>query len=117
MGNGVKIGVLIVVLGAAGYFGWKNSRAISGGNDFDSPKTFWSCTECKADFEMSLGEVRKTREKLGAEMMTCPKCSKNAALSAAHCEKCGRNSPFVGHGEVPKNCMHCKAVMNPGRGK
>lgn len=112
--NLAKIGLVVVALAAAGYFGVKNARSFSSENpDITTKEAWFLCAgeKCGKSFQISVGESRAyAREHAGADL-PCPACGLPGVLPAAQCRACAKIFLLTGHGGLPKTCPHCKAPV------
>lgn len=111
MNNGIKIAIAILALGAAAYLIVTNLKSKPGESDFSSQISHWQCTECKAEFTQTQGELRRVNDELGAGPPPCPKCSKRLTTEMFECDQCKGLFALVGHSQLPDKCPHCKKPL------
>jgi hypothetical protein len=111
-GNIVKVSIIVVALGAAGYLGWKNMTKPLDGVDEMNTAIQWFKASDGREFSLTAGEARKSATanngivldpvsgKPATEMFKCPNTS------------CGKLLELVGHGQHPETCTHCKAKLD-----
>lgn len=113
MSNQVKGGIIFLALVAAGFMFYRYMTAKSdSGVDLSEP-SFWVCHNegCGKDFEIPLSVLATRKKNDDTSPLTCPHCGSAKVSRANKCPNCGRNIEFVGHGEFPENCPHCKAKI------
>ena len=102
-----KGGVLIALVIAAAYFGFRNLSA--DGEDWQGLDNLvaFRCDApgCGYEFEIT-GRDAKGR---GIELVPCPKCGSKDLLKGYKCSACGRVNMPVGHNSRPTTCEFCKA--------
>lgn len=113
MSNQIKVGVIVVALAATAFLLYRNLTGKSdSGVDLSEP-SYWVCRNegCGRDFEVPLSVLAKKQKSNDTSPMTCSHCGSAKVTRANRCPSCAKNIEFVGHGELPEICPHCKTKI------
>lgn len=94
--KGMKVGIAVVLLVAAGIITWKFSLRPAAEAKGEDTSITWMCSDkdCSHVFSMTANEtlqLQQKEEKPGEPWppSSCPKCKARTAWPAQKCEKCG----------------------------
>jgi len=106
--QGVKIGIAVVALIAAGamlfLFSGRKEQSMANA---DETKTLWMCTSCNEPVDITAGQIQQLAKDSGgpAPPYLCSKCKEKKLFRAMKCDKCG--SAYFPSG-VPDSTGVCK---------
>ena len=115
MSQKTQIGLIVVLLGVAGYMGYRWWTSPSAGTQDMSFKIAWVCknADCGKDFDLTTAEIIKQKVP-GTSVVPCPHCGEIKTARGHKCPNCERNNQSVGHGDAPEVCGHCgESMMGP----
>lgn len=117
MNQKIQVGLVVVLLGVAGYLGYRWWTTPGAGTQDMSIKIAWLCknADCGKDFELTAAEFSKQRVP-GTAIVACPHCGEIRTARGYSCPNpdCGRTNQSVGHGSAPEVCVHCgKSMIGP----
>ena len=114
MSQKIQVGLVVVLLGVAGYMGYRWWTKPSAGMQNMGIQIAWVCknADCGKDFELSRAEYVKKRVP-GTSTVPCPHCGEIKTARGHKCPNpsCLRNNQSVGHGDAPEVCAHCGKSM------
>lgn len=108
MNNAVKIVLVVVLLGAAAFLGYRYFTSPKEGEAAGEQMSIWKCSDdaCKEVFRVSLKDRLKLQRESASTIPSCPKCGK-LGIEVYECQFCQGVFEPVGHGSYPPNCPHC----------
>ncbi len=114
MSQKIQVGLVVVLLGGAGYMGYRWWTQPSAGTQDMSSRIAWICknADCGKDFDITRKEYTKMRVP-GTATVPCPHCDEIKTARAQKCPNpdCGRNNQTVGHDDTPSICEFCQKTM------
>lgn len=108
--NGIKVGVIVLALGAAVFMVFKNTKS-ENENDalLNSAQQTYKCSNGH-EFMMTAAESRASATNNNG-IVLCPQCQ-GPASEGYVCPSCKKVMPLVGHGSIPTSCPFCKASVD-----
>ncbi|MFO0835985.1 MAG: hypothetical protein U0638_13520 [Phycisphaerales bacterium] len=108
MNNAIKIALVVVLLGAAGFLAYRYYATPAEGQVAGDLQSIWKCSNesCGNVFRVSQRDRMKLQNETGTTIPACPKCSK-LGTEVYECQFCKGVFEPAGHGSYPANCPHC----------
>lgn len=121
--RGIKIGLIAVLLGAAGLIAYTQRSPSVAQPDTPDTATTYVCTECGHGVDLTAAkyadmviEGNKRKKEAGGEpqgqsSLQCPQCQKYTLVLGARCPKDGTPIPQQGKDGRPGRCKKCGHVL------
>jgi len=116
--KGIKIGLIVVLLGAAGLIAYTQRSTRVEQPDTPETATTYVCVECghgidltAAQYAKMVTEGNRQRKEAGdlrgSSSLQCPKCQKFAVVMGGRCPKDGSPIPQQSKDGKPGRCKKC----------
>lgn len=108
MNNAAKIALIVLLLGAAGFFAFRFLTKPPEGAASNDRQSIWKCSDdaCKNVYRVTQKERLALQNETGTTIPKCPKCGK-LGIEVYECQFCTQVFEPIGHGSYPDNCPHC----------